>query len=337
MKPKRWLQGWLGRTRPLQIPEVLEMAEEHLRVAAMEGLRCRYLPTRLVVAVSREDYGGLEPFAPELQSEMRQALKRASEEPRYMALSRSLEVQLIEAGDLKPGSPPRFYATFPTGDRRADWNPLAKPRSRRKPPGDPEFLFELVLTAASVEHTGLQSLHVLCLNPVLPTRHLDLGDPEARLIMAPDGQIYDETSGKPWPGPEARIENLATAMPVELDGSVDIPLEPQGSKLCRFQRPGRPEILWAPQGLLLVGRRAELVHWIPTAAPRNLSGRHFALLRAAGPTLRLVDLGSTNGTYLAGRRLRPFERVQIAPPETLDIGVEGAMQIAVRAFSAGSR
>lgn len=356
MRPDRWLQHILRLpARPLQIPEIVEMAEEHLQAAAMEGLRQRYLPSRLVVAVSVDDYRGLAPFTAELGNEMQRVLERVAEIPRYNALAQRLDVHLIEAGDLKPGSPPRFYAKFPDGDRRAAWDPEAPafhlPSPEPMPvtlstgvtvstgasqplavpgPGLGDGLFEIVQTAAAVESTGFQSVYVLCLDPALPMRCLDPEAADGRLVFGADGTLRDEAGGEPWRGLAPQIHELQTAVPVELDGSVDMPPEARRSKLCRFYVPGRVEVLWAPQGLLLVGRRPELVHWVPATAPRNLSGRHFALLRGTAQTLRVVDLGSTNGTYLAGRRLQPFERVQVSPPETLEVGTEKTMRLDLR-------
>ncbi len=318
---------WLRRLlrlpdRPLQIQEVLKAAEEHLRAVAVEGLKVRYLPVRLSVAVSSDDFRALEPFLGNLRREMRDVVARLAAKPRYAALSPSLEVDLIEAEDLTLGSAPRLHATFPAGERRATWRPDAPRKSSLDGPGareDAGALFEVVLTVVSGEQTGLQSLFVLCLEPALPAAVLDS-----------------------WRGISPRITPLRTVLPAQLDASTDMPPDAPSSELHRFYQSGRPELLWAPQGVLLIGRRAELVHWVPSPTPRNLSGRHFALLRATGNALKVVDLNSTNGTYLGGRRLKPFERLVVTPPvmktiahRTLTLALIGAALLAAAAAAQG--
>ena len=197
------------------------------------------------------------------------------------------------------------------------------------------MLFEVVLTAVSGEQTGLQSLFLLCLEPALPAVCLDSDAAPSRLVLGAAGEILHQETGQSWRGLAPRISSLQTALPVELDASVDIPPEARSSRLYRFYQPGRPEVLWAPQGVLLIGRRAELVHWVPSPTPRNLSGRHFALLRASGNAIKVMDLNSTNGTYLGGRRLTPFERLVVTPPETVEVGTEGTMRLDIRTFAAG--
>lgn len=329
-----WLQRLLRLpNRPLQIPEVLKAAEEHLRAVAAEGLKVRYLPVRLSVAVSSDDFRGLEPFLGDLRREMQDVMARLTAKPRYAALSPRLEIDLIEAGDLTLGSAPRLHATFPEREQRATWRPGAPESSPSEPARRNEAagtLFELVLTTVSGEQTGLQNLFVLCLEPALPAACLDSAAAPSRLVPGAGGEILHEESGEPWGGLSPRISPLETVLPAELDASVDIPPEARSSQLYRFYQPGRPEMLWAPQGLLLIGRRAELVHWVPAPTPRNLSGRHFALLRAPGNALKVMDLKSTNGTYLGGRRLTPFERLVVTPPETVEIGTEGTMRLDLR-------
>lgn len=354
MKRQLWLQRLLNLpSRPLQIPEILKSAEEHLQVAAMEGLRRRYLPSRLSVAVSSDDYQALVPFVTELRREMQSAFGRTAERPGFEALSPAVEVTLHQASELKLGSPPRFLAGFPPGHVQASWNPgtpfphqavhLPAPGP---PAGSPEAagslrcadtvtrdggdsVFKLVVTTASAESTGLQTVFTLCLDEALPAGCLE-EDATSTLVLDAQGLLRYAAGQEIWKGLSPRVSELRARVPVELEGSVDIPPEARASKLCRFYRPGRPEVLWAPQGILLVGRAPELVHWVPPGAPPNLSGRHFALLRGNGRTLRVVDLGSTNGTYLAGRRLEPYERVRVAPPETVEVGVEGAMRLDLR-------
>ncbi|MCP4664307.1 MAG: FHA domain-containing protein [bacterium] len=129
---------------------------------------------------------------------------------------------------------------------------------------------------------------------------------------------------------EAVISELGESLPAGLISSVEGPEDGAPLALYRFLRPGQPDLLWAPRGLLLVGRKSELVHWVPPSPPQNLSGRHLAFLRARGAALRVVDLGSTNGTYVDGRELRAFERVLLALPNVVEIGTEGTLRIDLR-------
>ncbi len=97
-----------------------------------------------------------------------------------------------------------------------------------------------------------------------------------------------------------------------------------------FQPPRRRQVLWSPQGVLLIGRKAGMVHWVPSAAPQILSGRHLAFVKAPSGGLRVVDLGSTNGTYLGGRRLGAYEGVMVTLPSSVEIGSEGALRMEMR-------
>ncbi len=337
MNPRveRWLKKALRfggiQTRTLQIPEILEAAEEHLRAVALVGPSSRFLPVRLSVAVASADLKGIAPFESELRCEMQDVVARLAARPCFKVLAPHLELDLTEAEELPPGSAPRLHATFPKGSRTASWRPAKRIKAGTQvEEAVRPTLFEAVLTMVSGEATALQSPFVLCLEPRLPARCVAPDAADVSLVVSADGTIQELETGKPWTGVAAKVSEIDSALPVELDSSIDLPPEARSSVLYRFYTPGRPEVLWAPQGFLVVGRRGDLAHWVPGNAPQNLSGRHFALVRSQGQALRLVDLGSTNGTYLGGRRLHAFERVAVGVPEVVEVGTEGALSLDLR-------
>ena len=63
--------------------------------------------------------------------------------------------------------------------------------------------------------------------------------------------------------------------------------------------------------------RAAPAHFVVDDA--SLSRRHaeFELIDGA---VQVTDLGSTNGTFVNGRRPAPFERVSIAPGDRVALG-----------------
>lgn len=343
MKPRlsRWLRrlqrtSGLG-TRTLQIQEILEAAEEHLQAASLPGLKTRFLPTRLSIAVAGADLKGLQPFAANLEEDLRTVLGRLARRPGLQALSESLEVQLIEAGELTPGSAPRFHAAFPEGVRRAVWRPAdLRPEAAATSltPGTPDRespLVEMVLTAIATDRTALQTVFLVSLEPTLAARILvPQRPPDEVLEIDADHRIRIVGCGELWLKMEPEISELRESLPAGLISSVEGPEDGAPLALYRFPRPGQPDLLWAPRGLLLVGRKSGLVHWVPPSPPQNLSGRHLAFLRARGAALRVVDLGSTNGTYVDGRPLRPFERVLLTLPNAVEVGTEGALRIDLR-------
>lgn len=67
----------------------------------------------------------------------------------------------------------------------------------------------------------------------------------------------------------------------------------------------------------IVGRSSVCTVWLDD---RKVSGEH-ALVRWNGGAWDLQDLGSRNGTYVAGRRVGAGERVALAPGVTLGFGV----------------
>jgi len=340
----RWLRRLLRTSglgaRTLQIREILEAAEEHLQAASLPGLKTRFLPTRLSIAVAGADLKGLRPFAANLEEDLRAVLGRLARRPGFQALSERLEVQLVEAGELRPGSAPRFQAGFPAGGRRAFWRPEdLRPDAADTPvaqasPEPQAPLVEMVLTATATDRTALQSVFLLCLAPTLAARCLVAQRPPDELLeIDADHRIRIVGSGDPWLKMEPAVSELKESLPAGLISSVEGPEDETPLALYRFLRTDQPDLLWAPRGLLLVGRKSGLVHWVPPSPPQNLSGRHLAFLRARGDALRVVDLGSTNGTFVAGRELRPFERVMLSLPNAVEIGTEGVLRIDLRQWS----
>ena len=53
--------------------------------------------------------------------------------------------------------------------------------------------------------------------------------------------------------------------------------------------------------------------------PTSTVSRKHAWLRVRGRNVELVDLGSTNGTYIEGRRIEPLRPVEVAPTGVIQI------------------
>ncbi|MEJ2210118.1 MAG: FHA domain-containing protein [Anaerolineae bacterium] len=69
-------------------------------------------------------------------------------------------------------------------------------------------------------------------------------------------------------------------------------------------------------GHLLVGRTRQAVLRLDH---QEVSGRH-CLFRISPGGLTVQDLGSTNGTYLRGRRLPPYQEVAVSPGDRVQVG-----------------
>lgn len=74
--------------------------------------------------------------------------------------------------------------------------------------------------------------------------------------------------------------------------------------------------LWLLHERSLVGRSRVCTVWLDD---RKVSGEH-ALVRWNGNTWELQDIGSRNGTFVAGRRIGVGERVSLSPGVTLGFG-----------------
>ena len=197
----------------------------------------------------------------------------------------------------------------------------------------PESVLELVVTAQSVNRTALQTILWLWLEPTLATgwwhpKGLELGlRPDAGGgLRSSAGEVYDGE----LPG---RVKHRRSAPDEGWPERLGPP--PEHRWVHRFALTGKPDVLWAPGGVVLIGRRSSQVHWVPASAPRNLSGCHLALVRAADGAMAVVDLESTNGTLLDARRLSPWQRVAVHPPVAVDVGQEGALRLDVRVRDLG--
>lgn len=341
MSPSRPLQKALHKalrlaglhSRALQIPEIVEAAEEHLKIVSLPGISQRYLPCRLAIAVSAADLESLTPFEDDLRRALQNMARKLGQKRTFHALAKVLDIDLSVDQELGEGDAPRFQATFPEGPRQATWQLVPRAKAGKKFRSTTiekarPVLLEVVLTIADTERTAMQSLFTLCLEPTLPVAAIEADD-AGSIVLRSDGGLEILETGENWNGVTPQVGH-APNIPDELEGGFDLPPEIRGSTLYRFFKPGQPEVLWAPQGLILVGRSTDDAHWVPAASPRNLSGRHLALLRAPRNGIRLVDLGSTNGTYVGGRRLRAYERVQVELPETIAVGTEGTMTMDLR-------
>lgn len=295
------------RARPLQIRELVLAAVEHLEAAALAGLAKRYPPTRLVARVAREDYRSLAPFRDAIARELALAYAALGAREGFELLAPELEIELTDGGAEGAGQPPRFLSEFPQGDAATHWVPARVGNGQPGPAGEGVFgppALELFLTVSAGGGTARQSKILVVLTPELPPplrafaeRAVALG---AIAAVAPGGPLE---------------EKLRTAL---------------AGEVRRIALAGNESLYWAPAGALSIGRRVGLAHLIPPDAPANLSGRHFAFGREASGRLAIIDLGSTNGTFLDGRKLEAGKPEALPLPARLEIGREGALSIEMR-------
>ena len=64
---------------------------------------------------------------------------------------------------------------------------------------------------------------------------------------------------------------------------------------------------------------------VVAVATRTVSRKH-AWLRVAGGKVEVLDLGSTNGTWVAGRRIEPLRPVEVAPRGSVEISFSQALR-----------
>lgn len=295
------------RSRPLQIRELVLAAVEHLEAAALAGLAKRYPPSRLVATVAREDYRSLAPFREAIAGELALAYAALGAREGFELLAPELEIELMDGGAEGTGHPPRFLSEFPQGDAAAHWVPARVGNGQPGPAGEgvsgPPAL-ELLLTVCAGGGTARQSKILVVLTPELPPPFRAFAE---RAVAV--GAVAAVAPGGPLD------ENLETAL---------------AGEVRRIALAGSQSLYWAPAGALSLGRRSGFAHLIPADAPANLSGRHLAFVREASGRLAIVDLGSTNGTFLDGQKIEAGKPEPLPLMACLEIGREGALSIEVR-------
>lgn len=295
------------RARPLQVRELVLAAVEHLEAAALAGLAKRYPPTRLLATVAGEDYRSLAPFLDAIASELALAYAALGAREGFELLAPELEFELLDSGAGRAGQPPRLRSEFPQGDATAHWLPTGAEKGQSGPADEEASglpALELLLTASTGGGTARQSRALVVLAPELPLALRALAHRAAVV-----GAVAPFVAGVPLD------QNLRTAL---------------AGEVRRIALAGNGALYWAPAGALSLGRRSGFAHLIPSDAPANLSGRHFAFVREASGRLAAVDLGSTNGTFLEGRKLEAGRTEPLPLPARLEIGREGALSIHVR-------
>lgn len=390
---KRSLRMLLGRKwstaaqRPLQIHELAQAAEEHMRAASMPSLGARYLPTCIEFRVSEADWRSLRPFEQHLEAAIHEVFARLAAKPRFAAARERPEVVLFPAPELAEGASPVVSSSFGAPQKRASWRPgqrKVKPRGGpklrtrvggkpasgpRAPSLEPSRLgdslldlplpgggsrveeaeapeaspgaglplaLELVATPFAGQGTARQSAIRICLSSELPLDLVSPGAEPGRFLTLADLGDGDEDGVE-----EALAESLGSKVETlpPLEASQPLDLEPGlGGAPGRLELSGPAfllrgasslPVIWAPGGVLVLGRDRRRCHWAPSGAPANLSGRHLALARGADGGLWIVDLHSTNGSHLDGETLDPLQPSPAALPASLEIGHEGALRLEI--------
>ncbi len=156
---------------------------------------------------------------------------------------------------------------------------------------------------------------------------------------APPGQLQPPRAGvNPLaqtapapPSPAPAIAQPAHAQPVQAQpahpqpappGNAASPASATGSPA---QAPGgRPRTFFGSINLQSAGIQEAIIGRLPTCdiviPYLQLSGRHASVMRGSDGSLLITDLGSTNGTYIAGQRIAPHQPVRVAPGERIFVG-----------------
>lgn len=317
--------------RVLQIEEVRAAVAEQLEVGALRGLHRRYLPSRIVVEVSAVDHRYLEPFLDRLTGAIRDEAQQRLAGGGWDAAAGPPAVRLDMNRHLRPGAVPRVRLEYPTPVASASWRPSGRrgptawgDRSRE---GATRGLFGLVITAAVDDGTAIQEAVRLHLAPSLPRAVLDPGAPPgSEVAWDGDARRFVESPGDEPVRPESgRLE--VHPPPVVADSAAASLPAGWDRPWVELKRPGSDRLLWCPGGALIIGRADETAHLAPEHAGPSLSRCHLALTFSEAGGLGVVDLGSTNGTFVDGERLEPSAPRALALPATLTIGELGRLVV----------
>ncbi|WZO96527.1 GGDEF domain-containing protein [Isosphaeraceae bacterium EP7] len=106
-------------------------------------------------------------------------------------------------------------------------------------------------------------------------------------------------------------------------------LDPPGGPLRHYlivlRGPAMGAMIRLNAGCVTVGRSPEsLVQF----ADSSISRHHATLTTGEGGRVRLVDLGSTNGTFLNGKRIGAMEMVELADGDRLQLGTSTLLKFA---------
>jgi len=319
----RGIRRRLPDGRPIQIDEAVAAAVEAVRGRALRGIRRRYLPSSLRIAVSPEDYRFLDPFREELEGEVWRALEDLKGEDDgglWLATADPVALVLGVEASLDPGAPPRVDLAYPEGVRTASWAAGAAASGKTGGP----WPLRLVLTAAAGDGTALQETVEAWLGLELPRTLVEPDAAPGEILQIRGGQVV-ERSGQPWLHGGRSVE--ANPPPPTPRGAGSLPVTWDGPWL-RLRRGDGSHLVWCPGGVLFVGREPVFAHLVPTAPSSLLSAAHFALW-SDDARIVVCDLESTNGTLAGTTPLPPGEPLHLAPPVTLQVGSRASLTIEV--------
>ncbi|MEE8525001.1 MAG: FhaA domain-containing protein, partial [Thermoanaerobaculia bacterium] len=250
--------GWLGRlrpakrVRPLQISEVAQAVEEHLRAAALVSLKSHYLPTRLTIRISDADWSSLRPFERHLRQTIAETYARLAEQPKLAVMMTAPAITFEPASHLSLGDPPVLESSFDDRADEASWWPGKGQARGQESSADFAYsedgLFEVLITASPSDGTARQSVTWICLVPELPLELLAPGASAEDKLRLTEG---DEIEGGEWPGGPPENLDFDVPPPV-LEGRAENGPDP--APVLLFRRSQDPDVLWAPGGILIVGR-----------------------------------------------------------------------------------
>jgi len=328
-------------SRPLQINELAQAAEEHLRAAAVPTLENLYLPSRLMFRLSAADWGNLMPFDDYIEEEIGTVYGRLLREPGFASLVERPEIKVLKGANLGEGDPPQVTSRFHQHLKQARWRPgqrgvavqptplaaaEALPEDQLEPGAVASVgLLEALATPGAEQATARQSVRILCLEETLPLALVEArAKAHERLHLDLEGCPVTADGSRWKAAPWEALPPIAELPEIESPASPEMAEPP----LLLIKAAGRSPVCWAPGGMVVIGRDPLRSNWVPDGAPTNLSGRHLALVWVADErALYALDLGSTNGVYQAGSRLSPLRPVRLELPVSLSIGTEGSLNL----------
>ena len=214
--------SWFGFVpgRVLQLEEVRVSAREALRSGALEGLSTRYVPSRVDVAVSPEDWKFLGPFRSELLAMLRSDATSLSHEKGWAASATDLDLRIDTDASLRRGDPARISTTFGDGAVCAIWGGNAAQPARKA-----LDILEIVVTAQSDEGTALQERILLAFPDTISPGTSSMPTPSG-VVSCPGGKaVVGREPGEAQVVPRVPVPLMSRAhveLAPALDGSVSV-------------------------------------------------------------------------------------------------------------------
>jgi len=310
-----------GSTRVLQIEELRAAASETIDLEGLRGLKKRYLPSRISLAVSPEDHAFLSPFLTHITDSVSSEFVQRIHSGEWIPTSRTPEILLEINEALAPGGAPVLSLGYPEGKMTSAWKPTHA--SVHKEPEGKTGFYSLIITSGEEEYTAAQEKLLVYLAPAIPARALDPSAEPDCMLRLEDGEVRIEKGARWYPPAGMALEILG---PTAGDRS-----SPREVDILWLRCPDHPggALIWCPEGTAVFGREEGLAQLVPEAGIPLLSRRQFRLRHENEKELSITDLGSMNGTRVEGHRLEAGRAKRIVAPARVEIGEKGSVVIEI--------